>query len=86
MGALLAVLLTVFATVVMAHFDRFRPAAPLPTDCEELDALEEKRPPELSPQTAGGTQLRYSIMQGAQVMQGVSMNPVRRERSAPSAR
>ncbi|MEE4288189.1 MAG: AI-2E family transporter, partial [Erythrobacter sp.] len=38
-GALLAVPLTVLAIVVMSHFDRFKPAALLLTDCEDLEAL-----------------------------------------------
>jgi AI-2 transport protein TqsA len=40
-GALLAVPLTVLAMVVMSHFDRFRPAALLLTDCEDLEALDD---------------------------------------------
>ncbi len=45
-GALLAVPLTVLATVVMAHFDRFKPAALLLTDCEDLEGLEAYREPD----------------------------------------
>ena len=45
-GALLAVPLTVLATVVMAHFDRFKPAALLLTDCDDLDGLEDYRQPD----------------------------------------
>lgn len=45
-GALLAVPLTVLATVVMAHFDRFKPAALLLTDCDNLEDLEDYRQPE----------------------------------------
>jgi AI-2 transport protein TqsA len=40
-GTLLAVPLTVLATVVMSQFDRFKPAALLLTDCEDLAALED---------------------------------------------
>lgn len=39
-GALLAVPLTVLVTAVMGHFDRFKPAALLLTDCEDLEELE----------------------------------------------
>lgn len=45
-GALLAVPLTVLATVVMAHFDRFKPAALLLTDCRDFEALEAYRQPD----------------------------------------
>lgn len=40
-GALLAVPLTVFATVVMAHFAATRPAALLLTQCEDFAALDD---------------------------------------------
>jgi AI-2 transport protein TqsA len=45
-GALLAVPITVLATVVMAHFDRFKPAALLLTECDNLDELSTYRRPE----------------------------------------
>jgi len=45
-GALLAVPITVLATVVMAHVDRLKPAALLLTDCETLDELEAYREPD----------------------------------------
>lgn len=40
-GALLAVPLTVLVTAVMVHFDRYKPAALLLTDCKDLQELEE---------------------------------------------
>lgn len=40
-GALLAVPLTVFATVVMAHFEALKPAALLLTECEDFSALDD---------------------------------------------
>lgn len=44
-GALLAVPITVLATVVMAHFERSKPAALMLTECENLDELDDyKRP------------------------------------------
>lgn len=45
-GALLAVPLTVLVTAVMVHFDRFKPAALLLTDCEDLQELEKYGRPE----------------------------------------
>jgi AI-2 transport protein TqsA len=45
-GALLAVPLTVLATVVMAHFDRFKPDALLLTDRDDFAALEDYRRPD----------------------------------------
>ncbi|MBI1402765.1 MAG: AI-2E family transporter [Porphyrobacter sp.] len=45
-GALLAVPLTVLVTVVMAHFERFKPAALLLTDREDIDALDDYRTPD----------------------------------------
>lgn len=45
-GALLAVPLTVLVTAVMVHFDRFKPAALLLTDCENLQELEKYGRPE----------------------------------------
>lgn len=42
-GALLAVPLTVLITMVMAHFDRLKPAALLLTDCSTLEELDHYR-------------------------------------------
>lgn len=45
-GALLAVPLTVLVTAVMVHFDRFKPAALLLNDCEDLEELEKQGRPD----------------------------------------
>jgi AI-2 transport protein TqsA len=45
-GALLAVPLTVLATVVMAHFEQLKPAALLLTDRDDFDGLEDYRSPD----------------------------------------
>lgn len=45
-GALLAVPLTVLATVVMAHFERLKPAALLLTDRDDFAGLEDYRSPD----------------------------------------
>lgn len=44
-GAFLAVPLTVLITMVMAHFDRFKPFALLLTDCSSMDDLEQYTEP-----------------------------------------
>tara|TARA_R110002072_G_scaffold86774_4_gene195782 strand:- start:10858 stop:11961 length:1104 start_codon:yes stop_codon:yes gene_type:complete len=44
-GAVLAVPLTVFATVVMAHSERLKPVALLLTDCDDFDDLDDYSKP-----------------------------------------